>query len=483
MVSNLKKQFSNYFKKRKLILLITFTYTAIVLLVLLHRFWQYEAFYYDHGMMEGTAWQVSRFKLPFHHREYGKVINYVDHLYPSLQLVLAPFYWLFPFYETPIIVMSLLIGLSVLAAWEIADHLIENKLMAYTLLFAYLGYIGLQNALIFLIHDITLQIPFLMLLFLSLIKDKKRWFYLLLFINLGFKESVAISTLTLGISLLFFYKKKWRRDALAIILISIAYGWLAAKIIVPYCRQISFHKPEKFAYSPELPTNPLNYLTYFLDTPQKRETIFVSLATFGFLPLFSVFSLPLILQDFAQRFVLLAPHSPLRQGLNLHYNANLAVLLFIGSVWAVSWLEKKKIYRKLINLHALLIIAMTVFFHQFVYHGPLGLIYNPDFFKITRQMKFMDEFVAKIPQQGKIMTQNNLAVRFTHQDLYLLLSEKILRRVQPDVIAFDFRPGQNINNFWPMTEKELQDLAETLLKDKQYTPIYKEDCRYIFVKK
>ena len=114
----------DYLKQRRLILLITFIYTAIVLLVLLHRFWQYEAFYYDHGMMEGTAYQVSQFKIPMHHREYGKVINYVDHLYPSLQLVLAPFYWIWNSYETPIIVMSLLIGSSVLIAYEIANKLI-----------------------------------------------------------------------------------------------------------------------------------------------------------------------------------------------------------------------------------------------------------------------------------------------------------------------------------------------------------------------
>lgn len=121
----MKKIFS-FVKKNWFILLISVGYTSIVLTVTLHRFWQYEAFYYDHGMMEGTAYQVSQFKLPLYDRGYGKLPIYIDHLYPSLQIVLAPFYWLCPSYETPIIVMGILIGLSVLIAYGIAKSLIKN---------------------------------------------------------------------------------------------------------------------------------------------------------------------------------------------------------------------------------------------------------------------------------------------------------------------------------------------------------------------
>ena len=97
-------------------------------------------------------------------------------------------------------------------------------------------------------------------------------------------------------------------------------------------------------------------------------------------------------------------------------------------------------------------------------------------------MTFMNDFVAKIPREGKLMIQNNLAVRFTHDDLYILSSEEYLDKVQPDVIALDFRPGQNINNYWPVTEEKMKNLSEKLLNDPLYKPLYKEDCRYIFVK-
>lgn len=477
------KVFLNYLKSRSVILLITLFYTAVVLIVLLNRFWQYEVFYYDHGMMEGTAYQVSQFKLPLHDREYGKLPIYIDHLYPSLQLVLAPFYWINNSYETPIIVMSLLIGSSVLIAYEIAGKFIKNKLMVYSLLFAYMFYIGMQNTLIFFVHDVTIQIPFLMFLFWSLFNKKFKLFYIFLLINLGFKESFSITGFTLGIAMVIF-NKEWRKHGLIVIAISFLYGYMSAQLIIPYFRYLSFGSWQQYSYLPQLPDNIFEYISRFVNTDQKKETIVTSLATFGFLPVFSWFSLPLLIQDFAQRFVLIHSESPLRQGLNLYYNANLSVLLFIGSIMSVSWLQRFKLYsNKIINWHTFLIIITVVYFHQFKYHGPLGLIYNRDFFKITENMLFMDEFVNKIPKKGKIMLQNNLAVRFTHEDLYLLLSEKHFMEVDPDVVALDFRPGQNINNFWPMDEEKMKSLAQELSSDKRYEAIYKDDRRFIFVKK
>ncbi len=473
----------NYLLSRKLILLVTLIYTAIILTVLLNRFWQYEAFYYDHGMMEGTAYQVSQLQMPVHDRQYGRVSIYIDHLYPSLQLFLAPFYWLNSSYETPIVVMAVTIGLSVLVAYEIAKKYIKNHLMIYALLFAYMFYIGMQNALIFFIHDITVEIPFLMLLFWSITNSKIRLFYLLLIINLGFKESVSITTAAIGL-FMFIAKPPWRKHAIVTILISTAYALLAAKVVIPFFYTQAFGVAGQFRYTPQLSANPLTMLSWFVDTAEKRETIVASLTSFGWLPIFFPPSLILIVQDLAQRFVLIDHASTLRQGLNLHYNANLAVILFYCSVLAVARLEKHKWYRKFgVLFHAILIVLVVGYFHRVAYRGPLGLVYNPEFYRITTNMKFMDDFVAKIPTTGKLMIQNNLAVRFTHNNLYLLLGMDHLRSVNPDVVAMDYRPGQNPNNYWPVSDADMASISAQLLADPRYRVIYADDYRYIFQKK
>lgn len=471
-----------HFRIRKLILLVTFLYTLTLLIVLLHRFWQYEAFYYDHGMMESSAYQVAHLKVPVVDRDGPKKLPiYADHFYPSLQLTLAPFYWLWDSYETPIIVLAILTGLSVYIGFSIARKYISNLLMIYALLFGFMFYIGLQNALIFFIHDITLQIFFLMLLFWSIAYRKEKLFYALLLFNLGFKESVSVTLFMLGVTLALF-DRTWRKQGIVAIVLSVLYGLLAVKLIIPYFRY-TYYGTWNFAYSPEPPKSLINYITYFFDTPAKRETIFTSLMSFGMLPVLSIGSILLIIQDFAQRFVLLTPTNPLRQGLNLHYNANLAVILFVGSLWAVRSLQKFSFYKRIITFHAIFIFATVIIYHRFIYHGPLGLIYNKDFFKITRNMKFMDEFIERIPRKGKLMVQNNLAVRFTHNDLSLLLNPNHIREIDPQTVVLDFRPGQNANNYWPMTAESMKNLAATLSADPQYGILYNEGERYIFRKK
>lgn len=471
----------NYLNSRKLPIAIAIIYTVLVLVVLLQRFWQYEVFYYDHGYTESAAYQTAHFKMPLWDRE-GKSYAFVDHFYPSLLVTLAPFYWIWDAYEMPVVILSILIGATVLIGWEIGIALKINKIMLWALLFAYMFYIGLQNAEIFFLKDITVSLPFLMLLFLAMIKKWTKAFYILLLMNLGFKETISITGMALGIYIFLFHQKDWKKHGIATFVISLTYGVLISKVVIPYFMYKSFGHFGRYGFTPELPLDPWYYLVGFFNNPQKRETIFTSFATFGFLPLFSPFGILFTLQDFAQRFVL-SGATPLRIGLNLHYNASLAVILFVGSVLGIAQLTKYKIYQKFLLLHAIIIFIIVAIYHQFIYHGPLGLIYNKDFFKITKNLQFINDFVNLIPREGKIMIQNNLAVRFTHDDYYILASEKYLYQVNPDVVVLDFRPGQNINNYWPMTEEKIANLAGILLADPQYEIIYQESYRYIFVRK
>ncbi len=476
--SSLRDVVINYLTTRKLPILISILYFLIVLVLILNRFWQYEAFYYDHGMMEGSAYQVSHFKLPVIDRE-GRVPVYNDHFSPSMHLILAPFYWVFDSYETPLFVLAILIGISPLIAYELGLSLKINKIMIYALTFAFMFYIGTQNAIIFLVHDVTLQIPFLLLLFLALAKRNFRFFCFLLLVNLGFKESFSVTGIALGVSLLFL-GKNWRKFAIASFLISFTYGLLITHLIIPYFKYITFGVWGSYGYNPYI-TNPIKMITMFFDTNTKIQTMLVSLTSFGLLPILTPVGLILLTQDFAQRFVLQGA-TPLRTGLNLYYNANLAVILLFGSYLSLQKLQAMKFYKKVIYLHAFAIVLIIIIFHRVVYHGPFGLLYNKDFFNITRNMKFMDDFVNKIPKNGKIMTQNNLAVRFTHNDLYILSSYEYLEKIQPDVVAIDFRLGQNINNFWPVTPEKMEVIIDNLKSNPTYKIIFEEDKRLIFVK-
>lgn len=481
----MKKQFKatdpkntllQYLKTRKLPILIALIYLILSLLLLLNRFWQFEAYYYDQGYYETTIWKISRFQAPItEHLQIGKANIFADHLVPSLFL-LAPFYWITDQYETTVILTAISVALSIPFAYEIARKLIKSKLWIYGLLFAFMFFIGLQNALIFFAHPETIMILPLMILFWSILTDKKNFFYLLLFINLGFKENVAALTFTIGLFLIF-YKKSWKKDGAITMTISLAYFFLATKLIQPY-----FSPNGKYYYEPNWLYAAKEFPARFFLPVLKIKTLIFSFAAFAFLPLFFVPFLPIILQDFLLRFVLAPQGEPHRWDLGLAYSANLAVTLFVGSCFAINRLQKVKYFEKISAIWAVTLIIVVVVFHRFIFHGPYGLTYNRDFYSHTKNLDFLRSFISKVPTDGKIMTQNNLAVFFTHNDLVLIKSCGKINKEQPDTIAFDLRSGQSANNFWPSTEKELNNILVALKESSSFHMVYEDGNKYIFRK-
>lgn len=474
-VKKLNISLISYCESRFLALLIATIYTIILLLLLLNRFWQFEAFYGDQGYFESAIWQVSRFQAPIvEHGNNERILIFADHFVPSI-FILSPLYWFTQSYAATIVAISAMTGLSVLVAYEIAEKFIRSKLIIYALLFAYMFYIGMQNSLIFFIHPVTLMFLPLMLLFWSIFKNRKILYYFILFLNLGFIEHISLLVIALG-PFLYFYKKEWKLHAIITIAIGVLYAILVTKILIP------FLTGRRFYWQPEWPTSIDDLLRRMFLPYLKIETVLVSFATFLFLPLLVPEFLPVIGQDFFKRFVIAPQEGTFRFDLGLHYNANLAVLLFIASVLAINKLQKRKIFQNFKFLISVVIVTIVIIFHQFIYHGPFGLVYNSEFFKHTKRQGFMWDFIDKIPKEGIIMTQNNIAVFFTHNDLYNLSNCERINEVQPDVIAYDFRPGQNPNNMWPITEESMKELTSLLKESSAYSIGYRDQYRFVFQK-
>lgn len=470
LISNIRKQMQLNKLVNLFFLILIILYTTCAIVVSLHRYWQYDAFHYDLGIYDAAIWKVSRFKPPIiDHLLIGGKWNFADHFTPSIFLF-SPFYWVTDKTEMLMISQSLCVGLGLLFGYLAAKKTIKNQLMILALILAFMGYIGLQNAIISNFHPIVAAIFPLMLGYWAAINKKWKIWWLALIIMLGFQEDMFIIGCGLGIYL-FLKSIKTRQKGIIAFLLSLTYGLLVIYIVIP------FFSGGQFLYSFSLKRPILSWITEFFLPVEKLQTMFVSFATFGFLPFFNLPILLTILGTFYTRFVLIGG----RDGLGLHYNALIAPLMFIASVETVRRIEKNKL-KKILNLYSLVIIFIVVVFHQIIFHGALGLFIRSEFYANTKRQKFLNDFIRMVPTDGTVMTQNHLTLRFihNHDQVFLLRTQYWL--YQPKYIVIELRSGQNPNNYWPMNEEAVKEMVEYLKHDKNYQLIYKLNEQYIFKK-
>ena len=106
------------------------------------------------------------------------------------------------------------------------------------------------------------------------------------------------------------------------------------------------------------------------------------------------------------------------------------------------------------------------------------LAVNPAFYKHTNDFKILDVMVSKIPKNASVMTQNNLAPRFSHQNVRLFSLE--YASVQPDYILLDMREGQSPNNF--LGSKNAEVVLDHVKSNSGYKIIYKTSDQFVFKK-
>ena len=449
-------------------------YSLAFSLIALNRYWQFEVFYYDFGIFDKAIWSASRFRPPIieHFIVGGKWI-FADHFNPSIFL-LSPLYWLTKSSEIILIAQAVAVGISGILLFKIGIVTTKNKFFSLGVTISYLLFIGIQNALISDFHEVTVATVTFSACILALLHKKTRLYFLFFIITLGFKESNFLICAALGIALMFL-NKKYRKIGLISTVIAILWGIIAIKFIIPAFSQAGY------IYAMPIPTNPISLASSFIDNPTKIRTLFVSFASFGFLPIFSPAFYPVILADFASRFY--PPFLTLSWTLTLHYSALTGLILAISSLFSYEYL-KKYIPDKIFMAYGFVLIISTFFLHRFVLHGPLGLATNMAFYTHTKDFTFLNDLVKKVPPDVTVMTQNNLASHFTHQDVRLLRDkcktcvEEHYRSVMPDLIVIDNRDGQNPNNYYGVGD--MKKILKSLQKDKDYKLFYHQGEQYIY---
>ncbi len=454
---------------------ISLLFTVAGILVSLHRFWQYDVYFYDFGIFDEAIWRTAHFQAPIieHFVHEGQWI-FGDHFNPTI-FILSPLYWITDRSEVILIVQAAIFGISGSLLYFLSKKITNNSLYSIAILNCYFLFIGLQNAVITDFHEVSLTVLSFLLIYIAFEKKSSVLYWTSLLLMLGTKESNFTVGIAIGISLFLLQRYRWK-ISLATIVISFLYGIIATKLIIPYFSSSGYQ------YSVPLSFNPLVYAYALGDNPIKLHTIFFSFASFGFLPLFSPTFYILILEDFLTRFY--PPYLTLSWSLGLHYSAVTAVIMGVSSIYGYRLLKRLIKPKKLIYIMCIVIICNALFLYRFVLRGPFALSYNPAFYRHTKDFIFLDKLISAVPKTGTVMTQNNLAVRFTHQNIYLFRDKcKTCKdysyvSVKPKYIVLDARNGQNPNDFYG--SGDLTKILKAILIDKNYKIVYHRGEQYIF---
>lgn len=470
------------------------TFFVIFAALSLNRFWQYSVWYYDFGIFFQAISSVSRLEPPIIDHFYYSGKNILgDHFHPLI-FIISPVYAIFKYAEVLLIVQTLFVTLSGVVMYLVTKHLTKNKLESFFLLVIYLSFIGLHNALITEFHELTLLPLPLSIFFLGMVKKNWKLYLIGLITVLMAKETTFIIPAWFGLWIAIKNKGLWRNIGLATVFGSIAYGTLVLFYLIPTIGGQSYHYLSEASSNTEIGD-------YF--TKVKRQTVFKTLLSYGFLPILAPETWPPILFNWWSRSKSIWTT---RHDLGMHYNAEIAPTLFLGTIlgwnrfkkfgWSTgqNWLQKYlfkknpgnfwgglvKKYKIRLKPHWLLAIlaVFSLFLSLMVFKSPALMFFNKDFYRHTKNFVFLDKLMAEIPEEGIVMAQHNIAGKLAYRKVYILRNN--YQDFNPDYIVIDTREGQEPNNFlgiddWP-------ELLETLRADSNYEVYYQQGEQFIYKK-
>ncbi len=443
----------------------------------------YRSAAFDLGIFDQAVWQYAQFKLPYSSLKQN--LLWADHFSPLLA-IFAPLYWLWSNPIMLLVAQAAIVSLSILPFFWLCRWLLplSNKLgvLVYPpLVLSYVGFIGIQQAIGFDFHETTILVLPLMFLFYAYFTDKSKLFWGMVVLVLLVKEETPL----LLIFLAFYDLLVKRRVQRGIILLSIAlvYFLFVSFVVMPWLGSAMPAGGYIDAY--QLGRTPREMMQFTLaqpfevsqllfNEPIKRDTWWVSLASFGFLPLMSGFSL-VALPVYLARFLSV---TELRWAMQFHYWAPVAPPLAVATVLGIlrisGWVErclhlKKQLASIGLSL-GVLVCSLLIWF----YYRPFVVSY-----KLTpTELRVVDEISAilsLIPPEASVSAQSPLVPHLSRR-MGIYLFPNFSQQAEYVILSLD-------RTSYPLHFDELEETLAHLKKDVNHSLIAHYGNTYLFKKR
>src|SRR5260221_1290091 len=260
---------------------------------------------------------------------------------------------------------------------------------------------GIQNAIWSDVHSLVFGVSFLawFVYFVDIKKWKLSWLFFIL--TLLCKEDMALLTLLISLTLLIVKRDKTQ---LGFIAISILYLYAIFFVYFPY------FVPGGYRFQ-----NHSGLLTHldpktFYDTQSKKDVLFYSILSYGFLPLLCPIYLLAALGDVAKYFIIGNTVVSSGQSIFGHYRSSLALLLIwptIVSIGKYMWLN-----RHYVGIYVLIF----AFAMQYSLHSPLSYFAKRWFWTPSPSVTSMNTMIHTIPTDASVVTQINILPHMSHRN-------------------------------------------------------------------
>lgn len=407
---------------------------------------------YDLAIVDQIMWKYGYFHNPLTTiQAYPFTYLMTDHI-EFIYIFLSPLYWIWNDVHALIFFQAFFFCLSGLPIYALARKKVLNEVLSLTLLFSYLFFYGVQNALWNDVHSNVFGAGFLAWLIYFLETKNYVATFVSFFFAITSKEDMAFLTLGIGATWLLqntvsFLRKQAmvplgksrkqtillvfqkivvnNKTSLALIFFSLLYLFLVFVVYFPHFTPEGY----RFAGNENMASATL-HLNYFANTPSKREIILVSLGWFGFLPsLAPIFLIPPFMDLY--HFFVIGNLVESAQEIFLHYRVTLAPLLIwstiLGITTLLSFLRKQGSRNKesrttryltpnnvqYVLAVYLLLCAVVI---QYVLHLPLSYLAKSWFWGNSPSIATVNQTLQLVPKNASIVSQNNIAPHIAHRD-------------------------------------------------------------------
>ncbi len=383
------------------ILLLSILYSTLS--ILRHNHFQSGGF--DLGLYDQTIWKYSRFLKPYNTIKDRFILG--DHLNLTLPLI-APLLWLWDNVRILLIFQAFWLSFSSLAIYKLVRLRKFSPLTSLNLSFIYSLFYGIQFAIFFDFHAVTMGVGLIAWLAYFLESQQKKLFFITLALLLLTQENMGIALACLGS--IYLFKKKYRRLAIIFIIGGFAWSLLAIKVIALFSPHVGFQ------YWPEISLEPLKIARELFNAEEKRLVWLYSFSWFSFLPLLSPGAILAVVLNLAQYFVT-GPKFARMWSPFMHHRAILAPFLLLGVLDVLRLLEKRRIKPQVVSIF-LVIISLSL---QYFFHFPLNKLSKPIYWQNESWMDDNRALFKLIPPKASLAVQQNLIPHLSHRkEIYLI---------------------------------------------------------------